>query len=226
MQVSDCQGRGRILVDHAPFDIGHHGLRVQIVMHLLHVEHRLHLSAAGLQVMIVEIGAQVHPAPAERKKRVVEIEEIGIVLVDQVADPVVEILHVRRIRQVGNRVLAAIKNFRVEVLPPLALAVRGGEHAIVGDSGERALAVAKPRDLHPPPVSRRMDGDAEAHSPLAGRGRPAAEHVPLRSEVDRIPDMVFRVPGIEAIVVIRQTEEELGPGRLIARHEGIGVPIL
>ena len=86
-------------------------------MHLLHVEHRLHLSTPGLQVVIIEISAKVHSAPAERKKGVVEIEEIGIVLVNQVADPVVKILYVGRIRQVRHGMLAAIEDFRIEVAP-------------------------------------------------------------------------------------------------------------
>ena len=104
---------GHDLVGEAAFVIGDHGLR-QTIRNLLDVDDAFHLAAVGLQIVVVEVGSDVHAAPPQRKQRIVEIEQVGIVLIDQIAGAVVEILDVGRIGQRIVRMLRAVKPLRIE----------------------------------------------------------------------------------------------------------------
>ena len=78
------------------------------------------------QIAIVEIGARIHPAPAQREKSVVQIEQVGIVPIDEVARPIIEILHIGDIGQCHGRMLGAIELLRIEPFPPLPFAIGSG----------------------------------------------------------------------------------------------------
>ena len=111
--------------------------------------------------------------------------------VNQVADPVVEIADIGLIGIFVNAVLAAIQLLRVIALPPLALAVVEREVAIVRHAGQRTGPVAQMGNLKPPPIARRVNGHAEAESLIARRRRPIADDVPARTDVLRVPSVMF-----------------------------------
>jgi len=54
----------------------------------------LHLSPVGLQIVVIKVGADVHAAPSQGKQPGIGIDEIRVVLINQVARPIVIILHI------------------------------------------------------------------------------------------------------------------------------------
>ena len=72
--------------------IGDDGFR-KVIGHIFDVERGLELAAILRDIVIVKIGAYIHPAPIPRQKRVVEVKPIGVVLIDEIASAVVEVLH-------------------------------------------------------------------------------------------------------------------------------------
>src|SRR5438552_14440355 len=129
-----------------------------------------------------------------------EMEEVGIVLVDEVARAVVEILHVWGIGDGIGRVRRTVEPLRIEPFPPLPPAVREGEAAVIGYPGEGAGPVGAVRDLEPPPVPRLMNGHAELHAAIARGLRPCSDHIAARADVLRVPGVVRGVPRIETVV--------------------------
>ena len=88
------------------------------------------------QVVVVEVGADVHAAPPQRKQRIVEVEQVRIVLVDQIAGAIVEILYIGNIRQRIVRMLRAVQPLRIEPLPPLIFSLRLHQVPIIGNARE------------------------------------------------------------------------------------------
>ena len=99
----------------------------QTVRDVLDVQDGFHLAAVGLEIVVIEVRADIHSAPAQRQQRIVEIEQIGIVLIDQIARPVVEVLDIGDVGQRIERVLHAIEALRIQPLPPLVLAFGLGQ---------------------------------------------------------------------------------------------------
>src|SRR5690349_167511 len=79
--------------------------------------------------------------------------------------------------------------------------------------------------LEPPPIARRMNGHAKTQIPLACFGCPCADHVSMRTNFSGVPWMEFRVPGIEAIVMVGQCNEELRACTHVQIHELRWLPI-
>lgn len=65
-----------------------------MIGHILDVERGLELAAILRDIVIIKIGAHIHLAPISRQKRVVEVKQIGVVLIDEIASAVVEVLHI------------------------------------------------------------------------------------------------------------------------------------
>jgi hypothetical protein len=110
------------------------------------------------------------PSPA--KPAIIEIEQIGVVLVDQIARPVVEILYIGDIRKRVEPVLYAVDAMRIQTLPPLFLACCGREVAVVRSTGHRAGFVGALRRLKPPPVSSLTHSYPQAQVLFARSGCP------------------------------------------------------
>ena len=77
------------------------------------------------------------PPQPSGNQRIVEIKQIGIVLIDQVARAVVEILDIGDIGQRVERMLHAVQALRIEALPPLLLALSAGQIPVVGNARQR-----------------------------------------------------------------------------------------
>ena len=79
------------------FEVRNHGFD-QALGDFLHIENSFHPAIVGPQAVVVEVGADVHPAPAERQQGIVEIKKIGVVLIDEIARAVEEVLDVGHVR--------------------------------------------------------------------------------------------------------------------------------
>ena len=118
------------LVSQSALIVGDHGLR-DAIWNLLDVQDCFHLSAVSFEVVIVKVRTNVHTAPPQWEKRVIEIDQVGVMLIDQVAGAIVEVLHKGHIRQRVEWVLYAVEALRVQPLPPLVFSLRSGQFTIV-----------------------------------------------------------------------------------------------
>src|SRR5438067_1972526 len=146
-------------------------------------------------------------------------------LIDEIARAVVEILYIRRVGKCIGRVLRTVEPLRIEPFPPLPLAVREGEAAVIGYPGERAGPVGAVRDLEPPPVPRLVNGHAELHAAIARGLRPCSDHIAAGADVLRVPRVVRRVPRVETVVMVRQRHEQPRTRAAVNVHQLIGLPI-
>ncbi len=178
------------VIGHTALVIGHDCFR-QLVRHAFDVQHRLHFAATRLEVVIVKIGADVHARPAQWRQVVVEIKQVGIVLIQQVADAVIKVADVRLVGIFVDAVFAAIKFLRVVALPPLALTIVQRQVAVVRHAHQRTGFVAQMGHLKPPPVAGRVNGHTKAEAAVAGRRRPTADDVPVRADVLSVPSVIF-----------------------------------
>ena len=232
----DILGRGRALG----------GLEV------LGVHHRLVFAAVARRVRVVVMRDELEADLLEGDALVVEIEQVGLVFVDEVLraeEPVVGVAPVerrdllppvavhlavpveRRFR-VGNagrhgEAEAAVQVLRVEPLPPLALAVGLGEGGrVIGHSRQRSLPVVVIGGLEPVPCVRGVVGHAEAQAVGAGQLGPGADDVLLRADIDRVPRVILRIVGVKVVVVVGQRDEVLGAGPHVELHQFFRVPLL
>src|SRR5579875_1946996 len=192
---------------------------------VLNVNDAFHLAAVDLKIVVVIIGSDIHSAPTERKKSIIEVEQIRIVLVDEVARAVVEVLNVGNVRKRVGGMLWPVELLRVETLPPLIVPVGFREAAVVRNTGQWTGSISAVARLKPPPVASLVHGYAEAKITLACLGRPRPDHIPMRAEVDRIPRMMFRIPGVKTIVMIGHRHEKLGARAHVQVHQLRRVPI-
>ena len=63
------------------------------------------------------------------------------------------------------------------------------------------------RGLEPPPIARLVNGHAEAQTLFTRRSGPIADDIAMGTDVDRVPWMMLRVPGVEAIVMVGEGEK-------------------
>ena len=128
----------------APFHIPDHGFLLVFVEHLAQQDALvLAVMPKGIAVVVAGGDFQAHVADRiKRKNRVVEINHVGMIFVNQVHRAVVKFLAVGGIRHAtsffgvpiphefvrGNMALC-IQVLRIETVPPLARAVRLGLHA-------------------------------------------------------------------------------------------------
>ncbi len=93
MPVSDAGFRlpdvGRDFIGEAALEIGDNCFD-QVSRHILDVGDYIHLASSLEQAVIVKIGGNIHSGPTEREHRIVEIEDVGIVLVDEISGSIVE----------------------------------------------------------------------------------------------------------------------------------------
>lgn len=68
--------------------VSNHGFGVD-VWNRLDIQDGVHLSAVCLQIMVVEVGADVHSGPAQRQEWIVEIQNVGIMLIDQITSSII-----------------------------------------------------------------------------------------------------------------------------------------
>ena len=199
-------------------------------------------------VAVVEMGGDAQAGVAHGPQRqcgVVEVDEIGLIPVDEIDRAIVELVAIGLVREAGAvvpvplakqgvrvgaagaaRVVLRVEVLRVEAVPPLALAVGLGELAVVGHAGERAGLVRALRRLVPRPGVRGVHADAEPQAVRARGLGPAADQVLLRADGDRVPRLVLAVPEVEIVVVVGQREEILGARPLVERHELLRIPPL
>ncbi len=128
--------------------------------------------------------------------------------------------------------LDAVKALRIESLPPLLLALRLSEDSVVRDPGLGSRLVCTVRGLKPPPVPGLMYGDAESQSsacaplpPMCSKQGTAGYDIPMRTNGCCIPRLVFRIPRIEVVVMIRERHENPRACLLVSRDQLVGVPI-
>ena len=159
--------------------------------HIACGDEAFHLAPMSLQIVIVEVSANVHAGPSQRKQGVIEKKLIRVMLIDQVPGAVVEILDIGDIGERVGGVFDAIKPLRIKTLPPLPLTVGAGQIAVVGNPRERTGLVRPVRRLEPPPVARLVQTDADAQPLLAGCGGPDAHHIAMRADSDGIPLVIF-----------------------------------
>ena len=148
----------------------------------------------------------------------VGVQQVRLVHVHQLLDPVEPLLLPLRVRAVPRRV-ARLGGEVVQVLP---LRVR----PVVGHARLRTRLVGFMAVLEPGEAGAEVLGDAEVESLLLGRLLPVADDVALRAHLHGVPLVQLRVPQVEVVVVRAHADEVAGPGLLVHRHQPIRVPFL
>ena len=70
-----------------------------------------------------------------------------------------------------------------------------------------------------------MHSHAEPQSLLARRGGPCANNIAMWTICGCIPRMVFRIPCVEAVMVIGKRDEDSGAGVLVAANQLVRIPV-
>ena len=136
---------------------------------------------------------------------IVEVHDVGMILVDGFIDAIHELGSVGRgCRYVAGGVLIAVEIHGIHALPPLPLSVQNRLERVVGNArlGPGRVAGVAHRHPLPPSSSRRVvKPDAETHALLARDGSPRANHVHLHADPYGIPGLVGRIPAVEVVMV-------------------------
>ena len=109
---------------------------------------------------------------------------------------------------------AGVEILRVQALPPLALAIRLGQPAVIGHVLVGSVGIIAIGHLEPMPGVRGMIADAETQAVFPGNLGPNADDVFHRADLGGVPWLVFGVVAIEVVVVIGQGHEVMGAGAL------------
>ena len=106
----------------------------------------------------------------------------------------------------------------IEVLP-----LRIG--AVIRHPGMRAVLVRAVAALEPREARAEVLGDAELQAVFGGGLPPLADDVAVRTHVDGVPIVQFRVPEEEVVVMHAHADEIFRAGFLIEPHQAVGVPL-
>ena len=220
----------------AAFDVEQQGAAL-VRIETLRGDHGFQFAVAR-EVGVVEVGGDAQAdvgGGIDGQHRVVKIQQVGMVLVDQVDDAVEELLAVG-LRQRGTaalgpgiaagRVILRVVILRIEALPPKALAVGFAEEAVIGHARERTAQVGLLGILIPAPGAVAVAGEGEAQAGVARGARPAADDVFFRSDRDAVPRLELRVEHVEVVVVVGHGREILRAGALVEADEVLGIPVL
>src|SRR5260221_3828255 len=189
---------------------------------------------------------------AERQAAVIEIDEVGLVVVDELVlaqqpdanelriegrrgfDPLAVALAVPDdlcfVRADAGRrhiIGAGVELLRVEHLPELAAAVFPAQPiCVVAAAAQRPFGIVAVGDLVPMPGVTRMIGDPELQAGLADQWLPAADNILLRSHTGRVPPVVPTREIVEIVVMTAHRHEVARAGGGIALHQIRRVPLL
>src|SRR5665213_2414603 len=112
--------------------------------------------------------------------------------------------------------LGSVEHLWIVSLPPFILALALYEFAVIGHARIRTFFICSVRRLEPPPVPGLMNRDPKSKPTIPRRLCPGSNDVAMWSDVLGVPLLMFRVPAIKAIVVIRESKEETGSRLLIS----------
>ncbi len=176
----------------------------------------------------------------EGEHAVVEIHQVGVVVVYHV-DGAVEEVVVVLLRGYGSafgpvpdvpcvaaeRVVLHVQFLRVVAFPPFAFAVFFCHNAcVVRYSGIRAGLVCSLRCFIPRPRVRGVYAHAEGQAVFTGSLLPFGKYVAFRTHVYRVPALVLAVPEVHIVVVVAHGEKVLCADALVERNEFFGIPVL
>ena len=203
---------------------------------------------------VIEVGGHVEAGLTEGEIVVVEVDEVGLVLVHQLL--AAQKPGVGELRVVGWRVLvpdavvvlvpvvgggdggdavghddvaAGVELLRVEAIPPFAAAVGFGEgEGVVADAlfGGCGGGVVVVGGLEPVPGVGGVVGDAEAEAVGAGELCPGADDVAHGTDAGGVPGVVGGGEIIEVVVVVGEGDEVFGAGGGVEAHEIFGLPLV
>ena len=234
MPVADAgvglPGIGLDGVGAAAFEIVHQVLvelpRRMGVIDLGVVDH-VQLALPPRHVGVAVVRDNAHPGVAQRRHRVVEVQQVRPVLVDQVLRAVEPFLDVglAGLGRAGCAV-GTVQIGRVVALPPAAFAVGLGQRAVIRNARERSGGIGPVGNFIPLPRAGAVHAHAEPQPVPACGFRPNADDVFLGADIDRVPGLVPRIPAVEIAVVIGQRHEVLGPRPLVEPDQLLGIPLL
>ena len=196
------------------------------------VDDSLKLALVARNVGVVVVRHDIKSGLAERQFGVVEVKNVGLILIHQVLAAEEPLFSERRIHRrwvlvphavvllvplipcldardaVGHtHVASGVEFLRVQALPPLALAI--GLRQPRRRSARRPVALR--RRIHRPPETSAtrepVVADAEAQPVGARDFGPRSNDVLLRADVDRVPGVITSVVGVEVVVVVGEGEE-------------------
>ena len=153
-----------------------------------------------------------------KRNPAVTVQQIRLVLIHQILDPLVPLGMPTRVIAVPTR----IARFRRPVIQFLVcgiISVVG--NSLIGPLGIRTATLLEPRKAGP-----QVLGDAKPKTLRSRCLRPVAHHIALRTHLHRIPLVIAGIPKIEIIVVHSHAHEVLGARRLIQLHQGGRIPLI
>ena len=173
--VCDCQGAGRF--HHAALHVHHARARLAVVA-LLAQLNRLDPPAVARGAQVVEVG-RLHQAPVAEGNLAVRVEQVGAVLVHEVADAQVP----HALESLG-RVVEVPRQIDVDFFDVVIEVGVARVGAVVRDARQRPLLVAAVADGEPLVAHREVFAHAEAQAVLDGRAAEFADDVAARPHAD------------------------------------------
>ena len=242
-------GQGEDVVGTASFEI--QGCRAAMLRYELLAEDDGFELTAPLDALVVKVRGYVEPRLSQRQLGVVEVEHVGIVLIDQVF--AAEKPGIGELRVVAGRVLiprtivaivpilhcldggksighdkagAYVKFLGVQAVPAGPLAGSAFGEAVIADALQRAFGIVSEGGLKPVPCMTGVIADAETKAAPLAEGGPGADDIFFRADPVGVPCMVPGVVVIEVVVVIGEGHEVFGTRRLVQVQQRVGIPAL
>ena len=236
-------------VGDAALHVPEHGLLVGVVEDLAGDDH-LRLTAVLLCAVVVEVFKDVEAilvvcvgrGTVEREHGVVEINHVGVVLVDALQDAVLELLHVRHrgradavapaplavdcapVAPVGAvGVVLGVELLRVEAVPPIFVGFIGIFFEAVLFSHVNVVGIAH---LEEGPGVSAVHRNTHAQTVTAAGLCPVAHDVAQGADLRRVPLLIGAVPAVEVVVVLAHSHEVLGSGVGVELYQGFGVELV
>src|SRR5580704_2507674 len=70
-----------------------------------------------------------------------------------------------------------------------------------------------------------MHRNAKSQSLFASRSCPCSDDVAMRAKGGSVPRLMLRIPGIKAVMMISERNEDLCASLLVARDQFVGLPV-
>ena len=125
----------------------------------------------------------------------------------------------------AERVVLHIELLRIHSFPPFSFAVGSGQDPVIRDSHLVPIAVITSGRLIPCPGMVCVQADPERKTMLAGCRSPFGENVSFRTDIYRIPRLVFAVPEVEVVMMVAQHKEILRTNTFVNCHKTVRIPL-
>ena len=212
--------------------------------------HHLLLTVIEVRTVVIEVGKDVQTvlvvrisrSAIERENSIVEVQHIGVILIDALQYTVLELLHVFhrwRTHTIAPSPLVmdgspiapiramcmvlSIEFLGVKTVPPVfERAVRIGCQTIL----LRQFHIVVPTNLEERPGMSAMHGNSDLQSMLSTGFCPTAYDIFHGAYPGTVPLLIRAVPTVEVVMMLPHCHEVFSPSIGIKLYESFGVPLI